>query len=90
MKNSSIIDRPLSAQESAKPDVPPPPSPFLVKFDLTTHHLVMVGVVYLFYLGYRVLYTLNPEAFGFFLLFLYAEMRSCGVSYVRHIVDFWE
>jgi len=79
MGNSSIIDRPLSAQESAKPDVPPPPSPFLVKFDLSTRHFVMGGfvVVYLFYLGYRVLYTLNPEAFGFSLLFLYAEMHAC-------------
>ena len=39
----------------------------------------MCGVMamYLFYLGYRVLYTLNPEALGFSLLFLYAETHAC-------------
>jgi len=48
------------------------------KFDLTTHQLVMIGVmvVYLFYLGYRILFTLNPEAFAFSLLFLYAETHG--------------
>ncbi len=40
---------------------------------------VMVGVVvvYLLYLGYRVLYTLNSEALGFSLIFLYAETHAC-------------
>ncbi len=86
MKSSSVIDRPASVQEPEledqplKQDIPPPPSSsFWTKVDLTTRQIVMFVVlaVYLFYLGYRVLYTLNPEALGFSLLFLYAEAHAC-------------
>jgi len=85
MNKSAVIDSPVAVQDPeleearSRPAAPPPCSSFLVKLDLTTRQFVMVGVLamYLFYLGYRVLYTLNPEALGFSLLFLYAEMHAC-------------
>ncbi len=48
------------------------------KWELTSHQMVMLGVmaVYTFYLGYRILYTLNPDVMGFSLLFLYAEAHG--------------
>ncbi len=86
MKNSSILDRPSPTQESEL-EKPPlkqespssSPSTFWAKVDLTTRQLVMVVVlgVYVFYLGYRILYTLNPEALGFSLIFLHAETHAC-------------
>ncbi len=77
-REARVLPTPSSGEGSSQKN-PSSPSPLIrSRWELTAHQFVMLTVigVYIFYLGYRILFTLNPDAMGFSLLFLYAETHG--------------